>query len=46
MREQRLYDEILLLRERYPDLVVVIYGPTATGKSGLSIRLADRFLNQ
>lgn len=41
--EQQLFEQIQLLREQYPDLVVVIYGPTATGKSWLSLRLADIF---
>ena len=31
--EQQLFEQIQHLREKYPDLVVVIYGPTATGKS-------------
>lgn len=34
------------LRVQHPDLVVVIYGPTATGKSALSLRLADHFLSE
>jgi tRNA dimethylallyltransferase len=42
--EQQLYTQIITLREQYPDLVVIIYGPTATGKSWLSLRLADLFL--
>lgn len=41
--EQKLFEDIQSLRIQYPDLVVVIYGPTATGKSGLSLRLADLF---
>lgn len=41
--EQQLFEQIQHLREQYPDLVVIIYGPTATGKSGLSLRLADLF---
>lgn len=41
--EQQLIEEIQHLRQQYPDLVVIIYGPTATGKSGLSLRLADIF---
>jgi len=42
--EQQLFEQIQLLRKQYPDLVVVIYGPTATGKSWLSLRLADLFV--
>lgn len=43
--EQQIFEQIQLLRAQYPDLVVVIYGPTATGKSWLSLRLADLFAN-
>lgn|GEM_PF-6080546 len=38
-----LFNKIKELLSVYPDLIVIIYGPTATGKSGLSIRLADFF---
>lgn len=38
-----LYDKILDFKNRYPDGVIIIYGPTATGKSSLSLRLADSF---
>lgn len=41
--EQQLFEQIVSLRQQYPDLVVVIYWPTATGKSWLSLRLADVF---
>ncbi len=41
--EQQLFEQISKLRKQYPDLVIVIYGPTATGKSWLSLRLADLF---
>ena len=34
------------LRSQHPDLVVVIYGPTATGKSALSLRLANHFSSE
>lgn len=38
-----LYNTINSLKEQYPDLIVIIYWPTATGKSWLSLRLADFF---
>lgn len=41
--EQQLFEQIITLRTQYPDLVVVIYWPTATGKSWLSLRLANLF---
>lgn len=41
--EQQIFEQIVSLRQQYPDLVVVIYWPTATGKSWLSLRLADIF---
>lgn len=46
MIEQELKAYITELRETHPDLVVIIYGPTATGKSGLSLRLADLFAKE
>jgi tRNA A37 N6-isopentenylltransferase MiaA len=46
MMEQSIIDEIVTLRASHPDLIVIIYGPTATGKSGLSLRLADLFSKQ
>lgn len=46
MREEYLLTTIQQLKHDHPDLVVVIYGPTATGKSGLSLRLADLFMKQ
>lgn len=44
--EQQLFEQITELRQKHPDLVVIIYWPTATGKSGLSLRLADLFATQ
>lgn len=38
-----LYNKILDFKKRYSDGVIIIYGPTATGKSSLSLRLADIF---
>ena len=46
MTELNIKEYITQLRERHPDLVVIIYGPTATGKSGLSLRLADLFAKE
>lgn len=40
---ESLFTQIQQFRTQHPDLVVIIYGPTATGKSGLSLRLADLF---
>ena len=43
--EEAIVKKIVLLKEQYPNLVVVIYWPTATWKSWLSVRLADIFAN-
>lgn len=46
MHDLQIQEYIAQLIEMYPDLVVIIYGPTATGKSGLSLRLADLFAKE
>lgn len=46
MNITELKEYIVQLRSLHSDLVVVIYGPTATGKSGLSLRLADLFAQE
>lgn len=46
MTDLQIKEYITQLRETHPDLVVIIYGPTATGKSGLSLRLADLFVKE
>ena len=46
MNDRELKEYITQLRNTHPDLVVIIYGPTATGKSGLSLRLADLFAKE
>ena len=46
MTDLQIQEYITNLRETHPDLVVIIYGPTATGKSGLSLRLADLFAKE
>ena len=46
MKDTELKAYIIELRNIHPDLVVIIYGPTATGKSGLSLRLADLFAKE
>ncbi len=46
MNDLQIKEYIAQLREIHPDLVVIIYGPTATGKSGLSLRLADLFAKE
>lgn len=46
MNITELKEYIVQLRNLHSDLVIVIYGPTATGKSGLSLRLADLFAQE